>query len=73
MVSLSFPHARGSLPSSALHALSEHAAVLGVEVGGVVADGRCVVEGAVGGRWAHSVAVRRRGPAEERSETAASR
>lgn len=58
-----------SLPCSVLHALGEHAAVLGVEVGGVVTNGWRVVGGAVRGRRAHSVTVWRRRAPEERPET----
>jgi len=60
------------LPPLVLHALGEHAAVLGVEVGGVVSDGLRVVEVAMRGR-AHSVTKWRRGPPEEWPITATNR
>lgn len=60
---------RACLPSSALHALGEHAAVLWVKVSGVVPERRRMVRGPV--RWwgAHSVTVRRRRASEEGPET----
>lgn len=62
---------KAALPSAVLHALGEHAAVLRVEVSGVVSDGRRVVDWAVGWRRAHSVTVWRRRAPEERPETTA--
>lgn len=62
---------RATLPSSVLHALGEHAAVLRVQVSGVVSDGRRVVGQAVGRGRAHAVTVWRRRPPKERPETTA--
>lgn len=54
-----------SLPSSALQTLGKHAAMLGVEVGGVVSNRWGVVQGTVGGWRTHSVTMwRMRSPKE---------
>lgn len=62
---------RASLPSSALHALGEHAAVLGVEMHGV-SDWH-VVGGAVGRRWTHSVTMWWMGTTKEWPEASSTR